>query len=36
MPSANEMTTPVAVDIPQMQGRYAVIDGYTVGFESFP
>ena len=36
MPSANQMTTPVAVDVPEMQGRYAQLDGYTVGFESYP
>ena len=36
MPSANKMTTPVAVDLPEIQGRYADLDGYTVGFESYP
>ncbi len=36
MPSANEATTPVAVEIPEMTGRYAELDHYTVGFESFP
>jgi hypothetical protein len=36
MPSANKMTTPVAVDLPELQGRYAELDGYTVGFESYP
>jgi hypothetical protein len=36
MPSANKMTTPVAVDLPEIQGRYAQLDGYTVGFESYP
>ena len=36
MPSANKMTTPVAVDLPVIQGRYAELDDYTVGFESFP
>ncbi len=36
MPSANKMTTPVAVDMPEIQGRYAELDGYTVGFESYP
>jgi hypothetical protein len=35
MPSANKMTTPVAVDLPQIQGRYADLDGYTVAFETF-
>ena len=36
MPSANKMTTPLAVDLPEIQGRYAELDGYTVGFESYP
>jgi hypothetical protein len=36
MPSASKMTTPVAVDLPQMEGRYAELGGYTVGFEAFP
>lgn len=36
MPSANKMTTPVGVDLPVIQGRYAELDDYTVGFESFP
>jgi hypothetical protein len=36
MPSANKMTTPVGVDLPVLQGRYAELDGYTVGFESYP
>jgi hypothetical protein len=36
MPSANKMTTPVAVDLPQIQARYAELDDYTVGFESYP
>lgn len=36
MPSANKMTTPVAVDLPEIQGRYAELDGYTAGFESYP
>jgi len=35
MPSANKMTTPVSVDLPEIQGRYAELDGYTVGFESY-
>lgn len=35
MPSANHMTTPVAVDEEQLEGRYASLDGYTVGFETF-
>jgi hypothetical protein len=36
MPSANQLTTPVAVDLPQIRGRYAQLDEYTVGFESYP
>jgi len=36
MPSANKMTTPVSVDLPVLQGRYAELADYTVGFETFP
>ena len=36
MPSADKMTTPVAVDLPEFQGRYADLDTYSVGFESYP
>lgn len=36
MPSANKLTTPVGVDLPVIQGRYAELDDYTVGFEFFP
>ena len=35
MPRANRMTTPVAVHEEQIEGRYASLDGYTVGFETF-
>ena len=35
MPSANEMTTPIALDLPEITGRYTEIDAYTVGFESY-
>jgi hypothetical protein len=35
MPHANQMSTPVAVDIDEIEGRYAELDGYTVGFETF-
>ena len=35
MPSANKMTTPVALDLPIIQARYAELDTYTVGFESY-
>lgn len=36
MPSANAMTTPVTVDAPAIEGRYAVLAEFTVSFESFP
>ncbi|MGZ4454186.1 MAG: cupin domain-containing protein [Nocardioides sp.] len=36
MPGANKMTTPVAVDLPEIEGRYAEAGEYTIGFESFP
>jgi len=36
MPSARLMTTPVAVDEELIEGRYAELGGYTVGFERFP
>jgi hypothetical protein len=36
MPSANLAATPVAVEIPELTGRYAAVDDYTVAFESFP
>jgi hypothetical protein len=29
------MSTPVAVDADQLEGRYAPLGGYTVGFETF-
>ena len=35
MPSANRTTTPVATDIDVIEGRYAQLGDYTVGFESF-
>jgi hypothetical protein len=35
MPSAQRLTTPVAVDAPEIQGRYAELGDYTVGFESY-
>ena len=35
MPSASKMTTPVAVDLEVIQGRYALLGGYTVAFETF-
>jgi hypothetical protein len=36
MPHANRTTTPVSVDLPVIQGRYADLDRFTVGFESYP
>jgi hypothetical protein len=35
MPHANRLSTPVAVDEDQIEGRYAPLDEYTVSFESF-
>jgi hypothetical protein len=35
MPSANKMSTPVAVDLEEIQGRYAPLGTYTVAFETF-
>ncbi len=35
MPSANRLTTPVAVDEPPIEGRYAPLGDYTVSFETF-
>ena len=35
MPSASKMSTPVAVDLEVIQGRYALLGGYTVAFETF-
>lgn len=36
MPSANQATTPVAVEIPELTAGYAAVGDYTVGFESYP
>jgi hypothetical protein len=36
MPSARLITTPVAMDHELIEGRYAELDAYTVGFERFP
>ncbi|MGW0035239.1 cupin domain-containing protein [Gordonia sp. NPDC003376] len=36
MPSANKATTPVTVDAPNIEGRYAELDDLTVAFETFP
>jgi len=35
MPSANKLSTPVAVDEELIEGRYAELGSYTVGFETF-
>ena len=35
MPHANKSSAPVAVDIPELEGRYVDLDGYTVGFETY-
>lgn len=35
MPSANRLTTPVAIDETIVEGRYAPLDDYTVSFETF-
>ena len=34
MPSANRMSTPVAIDEDVIEARYATIGDYTVGFET--
>lgn len=35
MPSANMMTTPPSLDLPEIAGRYADLGDYTVSFETF-
>lgn len=35
MPSANRMTTPVAIDLPVVEGRYAELGDFILGYESF-
>jgi hypothetical protein len=35
MPSASKMSTPIAVDLDEIQGRYAPLGQYTVAFETF-
>lgn len=35
MPAASKATTPLAVDEDLMEGRYAQVGSYTVGFETF-
>ncbi|MEU4191825.1 cupin domain-containing protein [Kribbella sp. NPDC026611] len=36
MPSANPATTPVAIEIPELTGRYAPLGDYTIAFETYP
>ncbi|MEP9385148.1 cupin domain-containing protein [Nocardioides sp. KR10-350] len=35
MPKATRATTPVAIDIDEVEGRYAELGDYTVAFETF-
>ena len=35
MPSACRISTPVAVDLDEIEGRYAPLGDYTVAFETF-
>ena len=35
MPYTNKASAPVSVDIPEFEGRYVDLDGYTVGFEIY-
>jgi hypothetical protein len=35
MPGGNRMTTPVAIDEPEIESRYANLGDYTVSFETF-
>ena len=35
MPSASRTTTPVAIDLEMIEGRYAELGDQTVGFETF-
>jgi hypothetical protein len=35
MPSAEKSTTPIAMDLDVMEGRYAELGDYTVGFETY-
>ena len=36
MPSANQMTTPISLDLPEIVGRYAEAGEYTIAFEKYP
>ena len=35
MPRTNKSEAPVGVDIPELEGRYVDLDGYTVGYETY-
>lgn len=35
MPRTRKDEAPIAVDIPEMEGRYVDLGGYTVGYETF-
>jgi hypothetical protein len=35
MPHTNKASAPVEVDIPEMEGRYVDLGGYTVGYETY-
>ena len=35
MPGTRKDEAPIAVDIPEMEGRYVELGGYTVGYETF-
>ena len=35
MPHISKKTAPVELDIPELEGRYVDLDGYTVAFETF-
>ena len=35
MPHTNKASAPVAIDIPELEGRYVDFGGYTVGFETY-
>jgi len=35
MPHTNKASAPVGVEIPEFEGRYVDLGGYTVGFETY-
>ena len=35
MPHTNKESAPVSVDIPELEGRYVDLGGYTAGFETY-